>query len=277
MKSIKSIIVPTDFSSAADTALNFAIKFAQVFESEIILYHLFTPFQGGFYPLIKDNLKIENELLDSLRQIKKRLSHKYKNVPISVHVDRGSGKSPLIAYCQEKKISLIIMGTKGSSGLKSVFLGSYTSNIMKSSKCPVLAIPSVSKFKIPKKITFASNYKPNELVAIKSLLELNKIFNAKIKILHVDKDEKITQLKEIAFNKYRFKIEKLFKGPSLSFKHIGGKDSIEVLLRSILKDKSEMLVISPLKNDGAWDKLFHKSFTKAIVSQIHMPLLSFPS
>lgn len=280
MKSIKTIIVPTDFSKAADSALNYAIKFANLVDAKIILYHSFIPFDSGFYSPIQneiENLEIEKGYMNRLNNIKNEFSKKYKDVTIGIQVDRGSSKSQLIEYAEDKKCGLMIMGTKGAGNLKDSVLGSFTSHIMNYSKCPVLAIPRVSKYKVPKKITFASNYEANDTLVIQKLLEFNSYFKAKISIVHVDKDDFSHKLKAIAFNKYKFKINKHFKDSNITFKHIGGKNTVESLLRSTLNDKTEMLVISPIKKEGMWGKLFHKSFTKEIAGQIHMPILSIPN
>ncbi|HEY4618011.1 MAG TPA: universal stress protein [Flavobacterium sp.] len=58
MTFIKKILVPTDFSIAADYVINYAVELAALLDASIILYHTFIRFEIGFYPLtqsIKEN------------------------------------------------------------------------------------------------------------------------------------------------------------------------------------------------------------------------------
>jgi nucleotide-binding universal stress UspA family protein len=275
----KMIVVPTDFSPTADNAILYAIQFAELIDADVCLYHSFIPFESTFYPISlskKENLKNELLIASRLLKIKKSFSKKYKDVQIYIKVDKGPEKTRLLEFCEANKTELIIMGTKGASSLNKIVIGSFTSNIMTNASCKVLAIPVTSKFKIPKKITFASNYNDNDLNPIKQLIDLNMFFNAQLNILHVDVSNKTAKSKEILFNKNKYKIEKHIKNVNLTFKHIAGKDPLESILQSTLKDKTDILVISPMKKEFVWTWLFHHSFTKAIAGQIHLPLLSIP-
>ena len=55
-------------------------------------------------------------------------------------------------------MDLIVMGTKGASGLKEVLFGSNTVHVIKNAKCPVLAVPSEFVFESPREILFPSDY-----------------------------------------------------------------------------------------------------------------------
>ena len=63
---------------------------------------------------------------------------------------------------------------------------------------------------------------------------------------------------------------------NLTFKHLAGKEPLDAIFQSTLKDITDMLVVSPMKKEIVWTWLFHHSFTKAIAGQIHLPLLSIP-
>ncbi|NUM50903.1 MAG: universal stress protein [Flavobacteriales bacterium] len=276
---MKKILVPTDFSILADYAVHYAMKLAKEFNASIILYHSFIPFESGFYPLAqskKENKETEDNLIKRLAKIKDELLKSNKNVPVSVHVDRGPESFQLVEFCKKKKIDLIVMGTKGASGLKEVVIGSFTADTMTKAPCPVLAIPQKCKFKIPKKITFASNYHKKDIQSIKLLLKWNEPFKAKINILHIDDGELIPAAEEEVFGNYKRKIEKQCEDISLSFQHIDGKDISKAILHITLNDKTDILSLSPIKREGIWTRLFHKSITKTTAYHLRMPVLTIP-
>lgn len=275
---MKKILVPTDFSILADFAIHYALKLAKIVDASIVLYHSFIPFESGFYPLAQsniENLEEEKNLMSRLAEMRCHILKTNSDIPILVHVDRGPGRNPLIKFCKRNQIDLIVMGTNGASGLKETVVGSFTADVMVKASCQVLAIPPKCKFKMPKKITYASDYIQKDNKVIQSLSELNSFFHAKINILHVDENE-LTSESENAFNKYKIKMEKQFKDLLFSFQHTRGKDAAETILQKSQTDKTDILVLSPIKREGIWNFIFHKSITKATACHIQIPLLTIP-
>ena len=89
---MKTILVPTDFSIPADSAIHYAVKLAALWDASLILYHSFIPFESGFYHLSvsgKENLEAHNVLTERLNVIKNSIVKKNPNLSISTHVDEG--------------------------------------------------------------------------------------------------------------------------------------------------------------------------------------------
>lgn len=275
---MKTILVPTDFSIIADSAIHYAIKLASLFDMSMIIYHSFIPFESGFYPLTqseKENLETENILRNRLDKIRTALLKTNSKIPITIHIDRGPESIRIIQFCKNNKIDLIVMGTKGASGLKEKVIGSFTANLMTKSSCPVLAIPENYKFKIPKKIIYATNYNRKDNKPLQYLLDINSIFKSEITILHVDKENNEPQSQK-EFNIYKRKVETKHKGISLQYFHISGKKITKVILQKVLNDKTDLLALSPIKRKDIWNRLFHKSITKTTSFHIPIPLLAIP-
>src|SRR5690606_27856860 len=92
-------------------------------------------------------------------------------------------------------IEFVIMGTQGETDNKTVILGSNAVNVMeKIRSCPVLAIPSTVLFKEPNEIvfptSFRTHYKEKEL---STLVEISRLLNAPIRILHVQKGRALSK------------------------------------------------------------------------------------
>lgn len=278
MNVIKTILVPTDFSVPADYAVHYAFKLAGEFDASMILYHSFIPFESGFYPLSqskKENLETENNFIKLLNVIKESLLKSNKKISISIHVDRGPENKRIIEFCKKKHIDLIVMGTKGASGLKEVVIGSFTADVMTKAPCPVLAIPQNATLGTLKKITYISDYHKNDIPAINFLSELSKPFNAKINILHID-GEHASGREEKAFTQHKQEIKRQCKNVHLSFQHVAGQDISKAILQITSKNKTEILAMPLIRREGMWNRMFHKSIRKTMACHTHIPLLTIP-
>jgi len=100
----------------------------------------------------------------------------------------------------EKNIELIIMGTKGATGAKEIFMGSNTGDVIIRSSCNVIAVPENHTYKPPKEIVFPTDFQIDydfeDLAPLISLAEMN---NTMIRIVHfsekTDLDERQEQNK----------------------------------------------------------------------------------
>ena len=192
---MKKILLPTDFSPNAWNATKYAISLYRHEECEFYILNTYTPTiahsrfmaTGGSGRACEDVVKNNSE--KGLDQLLAKIQEKYHNPKhrfitissFSLLVDEIKN------IIETHKISLVITGTKGASGLEEVFMGSNTVRIIKSIKnCPVLAIPQHFKFKTPSEIAFATDfnrfYTTSEL---RPLLEMAKSFKAAIRIVHV--------------------------------------------------------------------------------------------
>lgn len=279
MKQIKTILVPTDFSIPADYAVHYAMDFARVFDASVVLYHAFIPYESGFYPLAqsqKENLETEQNLLNRLNTIKEAVSRSHPGVEVTAKVDRGPESAQLLEYCRKKKFDLIVMGTKGASGLKEIVIGSFTADVMANANCPVLAIPEKFRFKLPKKMTYASDCNPKDLAALRYLLMMNERFNAKISILHIDSGKRTPESEAKTLAEHKKRIETKLAGHHFDFQHIAARDVSKAILETTAGDKTDLLAIGPQKRKGFWDRMLHKSVTKTTAHHILIPLLTVP-
>lgn len=202
---MKNILIPTDFSENAWNATRYAIE---LFENEECVFHLlntYTPAiaSSRFMAATIDSGELENGAkLYSKRGLKSvtekisnnfdNLKHKFKIISsFSFLVDQ------IKETIEEKRIDLVVTGTKGASGLEEVFMGSNAVRIIKSVKnCPVLAVPQHFEFATPNEIAFATDfnrfYTQSEL---QPLIDMASTFCAVVRIVHVQ--HKIQVLSEL--------------------------------------------------------------------------------
>ncbi|GMN10320.1 universal stress protein [Croceitalea sp. MTPC9] len=210
---MKNILIPTDFSENAWNATKYAIA---LFKHEECVFHLlntYTPsiahsrfmatsINGSVEDSIQYNSKTGlKKLVSTIKETYNNPRHSFKTISsFSLLADEVK---ELVA---DERIDLVVMGTKGASGLEEVFMGSNTVRIIKSVKdCPILAIPQYFEFKKPSEIAFATDfnrfYTASEL---QPLLDMANTFNATIRIVHVQYEIKaLTEIQQFNLSMLR--------------------------------------------------------------------------
>lgn len=137
------ILVPTDFSETADTALYYGKQLAQQCEAELHLVHVVedpmllagSPALGpGPIPEAHDDTATR-ERLEQLLTPDDR-----KRLKTEVHVISGNPGSVIPRYALDGEFELIVMGTHGRGPFSHMLMGSVAEKVVRSAPCPVLTI-----------------------------------------------------------------------------------------------------------------------------------------
>src|SRR5690606_18297242 len=118
--------------------------------------------------LLKESKEKLHKLLKEIERLPFNPKHTFHT---SVHY--GFFTDHIKQEVKNKNIDLIIMGTKGSSGIKAVSLGSNTGDVLTKVKCPVLAVPENAKYHEINEIVFPTDYQLNyDIKVLEDLKEL---------------------------------------------------------------------------------------------------------
>ncbi len=274
---MKTILVPTDFSENADNALNYAIELAKKEKAKIILLHAFHV--TYVYPDVP--MQYLNEQIQSVEQLAsnqlKVLCEKVEKSEklICEIINKESLAVDLILETiEKKKPSLVVMGTKGANGIKEVFIGSNTGKIVVKAKCPVIVVPEKASFNPIKNITYATDYNLTDFYALEKLVEIAKLFNAKITLLHVGFEFFSHETEEDFMNTFKSKVNNEILYNKMDFKLVYGKDLIDVL-EDYVKHESPDLISMSANYKNLFDKVFGTSLTKKMAYHTKIPLLVF--
>lgn len=188
---MKSILVPCDFSDSAVQAFKFAVEVASKSRGEVHLLHVIElPVMHD--TLIAPTLSYEEAFLkDAKAQADKdfnKMRAKWaKDGPkVKSSVEYGPVTPTILDYVGEKKIDLVVMGTKGASGLKELLIGSNTEKIVRKSKVPVIAVKKYVKASSIKKIVFPNTLRDDQEEITLKIKSLQDFFKAKLHILYVN-------------------------------------------------------------------------------------------
>jgi nucleotide-binding universal stress UspA family protein len=144
------ILVPIDGSEPSFHAARVAVNIANKFNSElIIIYVVVSPSKSEYANLTglvtpkQIDMIIENAKKESrnwFKKIEDKVKEENSNIKISMKVllTGIAIYGEVIQFAQQENIDLIVIGTRGRSGIKKLLLGSTASGVVTYANCPVL-------------------------------------------------------------------------------------------------------------------------------------------
>ncbi|MFN4084064.1 MAG: universal stress protein [Bacteroidia bacterium] len=180
MKEKGLILVPTDFTSIGDSAVEYAKQLAKILKANISLLHVVAK--------EKDTATAKN----ALENIASKLEA--DGIKANTIVAVGNIFDDIGKVAEDIKAALIVMGTHGVSGMQHV-LGSKALKVITNSNVPYIV---VQKKPMPKdgfkKILIPLDFNQEVKQSVKYAWEIGQYFKAKIYIAYVkEKDEFIAQ------------------------------------------------------------------------------------
>ena len=185
---MKTLLVPTDFSSHSENALRTAASIAKKNKAKILVVHM-AGLEDGL--LIKNDTNTALETVSYLRLAEKHFSEfldkpYLEGIEVKQTVTKYRKFNEISAFAKDNNVSLIIMSSLGSSGLQEMFIGSNTEKVVRSSDIPVLVIKQmVSDFGIDTGV-FASDFSLENVEAYKKANDFFSQFEATMKLVYVN-------------------------------------------------------------------------------------------
>ena len=144
----QTIVAATDFSEAANGAVDHAADLARHFDAALVLVHAYnveipiaSPAMAGGY-VLPDNFfeQIGEQATLQVEEVAKALSEKGVKAT-GVAIDQPAALA-IKGEADRRGADLIVMGTRGLTGLKHVALGSVADRVVRTASCPVLTVPT---------------------------------------------------------------------------------------------------------------------------------------
>lgn len=206
------ILVPTDFSDNAWSAALYALKLYAHKPCTFYFSHAWTFLNSGsrthispsyIEPLI-ENAKLKLEALVEKAQLESSNSaHKFETI-----FSYGSLMDSIEFANKKHHIDLVVMGTKGATGAKKIFLGSNAVTVInRVRRAPLLLVPKKSKFETPKKILFPTAFNRFFGGEIKRVKQLAELHESSIDILHINKKDTLTDIQNSNLESLKSELE----------------------------------------------------------------------
>jgi len=141
------ILFGTDFSTACDSAWNYALAIASEYHSKLLLAHVIDPAVFASVPpdmetVATEQIRRERELqLERLQQ-----SDGVSQLDIETLLTEGDVAEVLLRALERRKVDLLIAGTRGYTDTDRLLLGSVAEKLFRQAPCPVLVVPERANF-----------------------------------------------------------------------------------------------------------------------------------
>jgi len=273
---MKTILVPTDFSSTAKNAAMYAINFAKQLKYErIILYNAYQA------PLTTDpDIAMINTVdITELEKSSKTNLENFKmllkpycdaSVTLDIISEYGAVTYDINEICKSNEVDFIVMGVTGVGKVEETLIGSFAIDVARRSEVPVIIVPPDATFTKIEEVMLACDFsKVVETIPVESIKKLLDASEAKLFVVNIDHNNK------------RFNSDTPFESLMLDtllydykpeYRFIDDPDFVEGINKAAL-DKQVDLIITIPKKMGWFEGLFKKSRTKMLAYHSHVPLM----
>jgi nucleotide-binding universal stress UspA family protein len=271
---METLLVPVDFSEAANNAALYAANLCRLFSSKLILFHAYhyppASFEPGYIPPILD---LKDESQDELKKMQSELKSHFPEVEVEILIEMGLAADMIEAMARQKNADLIVMGITGQDSFaREHIIGSVSTQVAQVSKIPVLIVPPQAKYSKVSKIAYACDF-DKHLATNTTLIKVKyycSLFNAELQILNVVKPEEEISVEKAQTDEY---IEEKFKTTNHNTFFIYDKKVDKGLLEFIENHKVDMIITSPKKHNFFRD-IFVESNTKKLAFHSPIPVLT---
>jgi len=140
---LQTILVPLDFSPHSAKALEYAIEFAKKFDAKIELLNSYPVYVGAVSPYgIVIPESFDKECREAAEREMATWSERVKKagIPVETRVTPSAPADAISRQAEEHDVDLVVMGSRGLTGLKHFLLGSVAERTLRICPCPVLTV-----------------------------------------------------------------------------------------------------------------------------------------
>lgn len=139
---IKSLLVAVDGSEFSDKAVRYACAMGPSLGAEVVLLHV--------VPMLVSATPYHDTVSDqpflALQKVGEDILAKAKEIAVALKcevtelISHGDPANKIVDIATERNADLIIMGSRGVSGIKRLFVGSISDKVMNQAPCPVMIV-----------------------------------------------------------------------------------------------------------------------------------------
>jgi nucleotide-binding universal stress UspA family protein len=178
---LDNVLVATDFSTASKQAVLYATAIARRHHAKLYVANVVT--SGAERTLMDAWRAGQQEIMEQL------LADHLDGIEHELIVRSGEIWEVLSRLIAERKIDLMVIGTRGRTGVRKFILGSIAESIFRCASCPVLTVgPNISSQDPeigPERILAATGFAAHSLLAVRYAVGFAQDLQVSLALLHV--------------------------------------------------------------------------------------------
>lgn len=287
---IKTILVPTDFSADAEMAIGTATALAKSFGASVRLLHVVQPpIQPVGPEMAVTPVTFWRELHDAAV---KRIGNSKKRVEAAgvrceIEVIEDIPGFAIAAAAEKAHADLIVMGSRGLTGLKHVLLGSVAERTVRYAKCPVLTVKGERKELQLRTILVPMDFSPAAHRALELAKSLAKSAGpAHLVLVHayyipVEIEQYLVEKGDTAFDRLSESVTKelekmltALQDAKISSEYIARRGAPERVVLEVATEKHADVVVMGTHGRRGLSHLFLGSVAERVVRTSEIPVIT---
>lgn len=269
------ILIPTDFSVQAEYAYLMVKKLEEKIETDIHFLHVLNvpdtvtmDAQGEIQTCgeIDVNYVIKQKEI-SLRKLE-NLKSLYGN-QINVHLVLGKTTDAILNFSNSNAFDLIVMGTKGASGIKEIVSGTEAQVIARKSQIPLLSLMCDRSDLQIENVLLVHNFTNPKKEGLTLMNKLIKAFNTKVHLLQITSGQVDAERAKVEEDMNLF--AELNGLENYACHLINDKDVENGVVHFNQMNDMDIVCIGTHGKGG----LFHQSATEKLINHLFKPIISF--
>ena len=274
-----NVLLPTDFSENSLNAISYAIDFWRHAACNFYIIHVngFDTFMAGDSTYILTEEQIEDMYIQPTNQkLSELLNQIHEGFDVSDNqkfhtmARQGFFLDTIRKAVLDHQIDMIIMGTKGASGLKQYIIGSNTADVITKVKCNTLVVPENAEYNSFKEIAFPTDYNITyDVNILQPLIDILENTGANLRFLHIkEKGVELNSDEQIS----RDMLNDFFENFKLSC-HYLTNTKVEDAIQCFVESRSIDLIIMVAKSLNYFQSILFHSKIEKVTYHTDIPFL----
>ena len=195
----------------------------------------------------------------------------YSHLNIRGYVESRMSLDAIISFIEENEFDLVVMGTKGASGLRELWMGSHTQRVVRNSKVPVLTVNESHTNHRFDTLIYATDFSDPHPPLVEVMKTIYYLYGAKIYVTYINTPNEFRSEHEIDQNLQQ-ELPK-FDIDNVQLKIYNDK-SIEKGISNFAQDIDADLIVLPTHGRKGLSHIIHGSIAESLVNHSRIPVLT---
>jgi len=268
---MKSILVPFDFSHHSRNALDYAAQLAAKANAELCIFHAYDRSE------VLEGVKVATTI-SAMEDTQKKIAEQFGlgQDKVCGKVVQGEFIEEVLRLIEESSFDLIVLGTRGASGLRELIVGSYTVNLMQEVRgIPMLIIPESASYRDLRHIMLCSDL--HEIAndnALDLVKELAMLYGADVRLVHVGKGAGRPTLEKVL--EQSREIHLFEPEVKCSYRRVRASDFLSGIKHYMDKHPDNDMVVMVYREHSFIETIFGMNHTHEMAYHTTIPLLVLP-
>ncbi len=296
MVTVKRVLVPVDFSDSCRKAVAYGVAIAEKTGAKLYLAHVLASIPAFGYVFPDNPVDMDaKRLADARHTLLDLLPSNHDQLHYELVARIGAVEDELLGIAHEEDIDLVIMGSRGRTGLRRWFLGSVTEHLLRKLAVPVLTVSHIApehaldagKTPVVERILFATDLGAGVEKGLEASAQLTKHFNATLTVAHVVARPQFEETAPAVSGEFFFSEDTAVVGEQLHTLTCPYLKSLKIDTAILRGEPYEAilhfadgnnidLVVLNLERKSALERVLLGATAEKVVRLAHMPVLSIP-